>query len=284
MSKREFLEELKNFLSILEEREQKDILDEYSQHIEMKIKDGMSEEEAIRDFGDIRELASDIMAAYHVKLPQEEEVKEQEPVQFVVEEREAISPQEMSEISRKDLSDSVRKKAVNLLAEAKEALKRVGKILGNGCTWTGKKVASLFVACGNGILMVLKKPVQLERRIRESRRKQFDKEGNRNAKEGSFMMGVVHLLKKLISDVYLAFLWCVRTCVNLFWAGMAMLFGITALFALFGLGMVTVLLCAGYPLVGVTILCLGGLLVCGSVTVLCFCLIRRDTKGEIQNA
>ena len=51
MSKEAFLTELAGHLKVLEEREQQDILDEYAQHIDMKIQNGMSEEEAIRDFG-----------------------------------------------------------------------------------------------------------------------------------------------------------------------------------------------------------------------------------------
>ena len=66
MNKKEFLEELGGYLAILDEKEQQDILEEYSQHIDMKIEKGLSEEEAIRDFGDIRELAAGILEAYHV--------------------------------------------------------------------------------------------------------------------------------------------------------------------------------------------------------------------------
>ena len=51
---------------MLEEREQQDILDEYAQHIDMKIQNGMSEEEAIGDFGPVKELAAEILEAYHV--------------------------------------------------------------------------------------------------------------------------------------------------------------------------------------------------------------------------
>lgn len=66
MNKKGFLEELGTYLAILEDKEQQDILEEYTQHIDMKIENGLSEEEAIRDFGDIRELACGILEAYHV--------------------------------------------------------------------------------------------------------------------------------------------------------------------------------------------------------------------------
>lgn len=37
MNKTEFLDELKNGLAVLEEKEQQDILEEYTQHIDMKM-------------------------------------------------------------------------------------------------------------------------------------------------------------------------------------------------------------------------------------------------------
>ena len=65
MSKERFLSELREYLSILEDQEQEDILAEYAQHIDMKMLKGLSEEEAIRDFGSVKELAAEILAAYH---------------------------------------------------------------------------------------------------------------------------------------------------------------------------------------------------------------------------
>lgn len=65
-NKEKFLTELREYLSILEEQEQEDILAEYAQHIDMKMQKGLSEEEAIRDFGSVQELAAEILAAYHV--------------------------------------------------------------------------------------------------------------------------------------------------------------------------------------------------------------------------
>ena len=66
MTKEEFLKRLKSKLSILEESEVIDILEEYSEHIDEKIKSGTSESDAIKEFGNINELASDILSAYKV--------------------------------------------------------------------------------------------------------------------------------------------------------------------------------------------------------------------------
>lgn len=67
MKKEEFLTKLRKNLSVLEEKEIQDIVEEYEQHIDMKMKGGLSEEEAIRDFGDLAELTAGILEAYHVK-------------------------------------------------------------------------------------------------------------------------------------------------------------------------------------------------------------------------
>ena len=67
MDKKTFLRELEQALSVLREDELRDILDEYAQHIDMKVERGLSEEEAIADFGSFSELTAEILEAYHVR-------------------------------------------------------------------------------------------------------------------------------------------------------------------------------------------------------------------------
>ena len=67
MDKKTFLEELRSSLSVLQETELNDIMDEYEQHIDMKVISGLSEEEAIADFGSLPELTAEILEAYHVR-------------------------------------------------------------------------------------------------------------------------------------------------------------------------------------------------------------------------
>ena len=67
MNKNEFLEALKRALAVLDEAELQDIIDEYEQHIDMKTANGLSEEEAIADFGDFKELTAELLEAYHVR-------------------------------------------------------------------------------------------------------------------------------------------------------------------------------------------------------------------------
>lgn len=66
MNKRKFLRELENRLAILEEKEIKDISNEYRDIIEEKIKAGKIEAEAVAEFGSIDELCSEILKAYKV--------------------------------------------------------------------------------------------------------------------------------------------------------------------------------------------------------------------------
>lgn len=66
MTKQQFLDSLKNKLKVLKEAEINDILDEYSQVIDNKIADGESEEKAVADFGNIDDLAREILDAYKI--------------------------------------------------------------------------------------------------------------------------------------------------------------------------------------------------------------------------
>lgn len=66
MNKSSFISKLKKNLKILDENEVKDIIDEYSEIIDEKIKNGKTEEEAINDFDDINELCKEILKAYKI--------------------------------------------------------------------------------------------------------------------------------------------------------------------------------------------------------------------------
>ncbi len=66
MNKSSFINKLKKNLKILDENEVKDIIDEYSEIIDEKIKNGKTEEEAIKDFGDVNELSKEILKAYKI--------------------------------------------------------------------------------------------------------------------------------------------------------------------------------------------------------------------------
>lgn len=66
MNKKAFINELGRRLYVLDASERKDILNEYSDTIDEKVKHGKTEEEAIADFGNIDELVKEILSAYKI--------------------------------------------------------------------------------------------------------------------------------------------------------------------------------------------------------------------------
>ncbi len=66
MNKKDFIKELEKRLEILDEKEIKDIVNEYKDIIDEKVKSGKSEEEAVSEFGSMDELATEILKAYKI--------------------------------------------------------------------------------------------------------------------------------------------------------------------------------------------------------------------------
>ncbi|MDD4547857.1 MAG: DUF1700 domain-containing protein [Bacilli bacterium] len=66
MTKKKFLSELEERLSVLSDEEKQDIINEYKDIIEEKVRNGKTVGEAINDFGDIDELAKEILKAYKI--------------------------------------------------------------------------------------------------------------------------------------------------------------------------------------------------------------------------
>ena len=67
MNKEEFLTKLRKKLDVLEDKEIEDIISEYEGYIEEKKSRGLTEEEAIKELGDLNEISSDLLGAYKVK-------------------------------------------------------------------------------------------------------------------------------------------------------------------------------------------------------------------------
>lgn len=251
MDKREFLKELGKYLEILDEKEQQDILDEYLQHIEMKMKDGMSEQEAIKDFGDIHELAADILEAYHVK------------------------PQ---------YDGKNRQNLIKVKEEGKKVCHSAVEIVGDSCRDGAKALKRLW----NGICNILKKPFRLAGKLEgkmsegfsslHSGKKESKKNKEENGEKTGFMMGVWNGFKREIGWCVSAFRWCMRCLWNLFMAGIALFSGICMMFGILFFGIVIVLLIAGYPLLGVMIMTFGIILATGALVVLSYCSMRRGSK------
>lgn len=67
MTKQAFLDKLRSRLSILDDNEVDDIINEYADHIDQKVAAGKTEAQAIADFGDFNELVKAILSAYKIK-------------------------------------------------------------------------------------------------------------------------------------------------------------------------------------------------------------------------
>lgn len=221
MNKEEFLKELESRLKVLDNRERQDMLSEYSQHIDMKIQNGMSEKEAINDFGDIDSLSEELLEAYHI-----------DPDYRVLE------PEKMD----KD-SESVRKKA--------------GKV------WEEKKKSF------SGY-MEQKKKNREEKRVtrKETEKKSFfqskkeqisstRKARRQNGEKKVWHKEVWKLMKSIVG-------WCVKILLLLVSIPIVLL----DLCAVFGLGVLLILLMQGYPLIGITIGMFGGVLCCSACGLL----------------
>lgn len=66
VTKNKFLKELDKSLYVLAESERQDIMNEYRDIIEEKMKHGKTEKEAVEEFGSIEELSREILSAYKV--------------------------------------------------------------------------------------------------------------------------------------------------------------------------------------------------------------------------
>lgn len=66
MTKATFLARLNNRLQVLNKKEREDILNEYANHIDMKLAEGLTEDQAIAGFGDFDDLVEGLLEAYHV--------------------------------------------------------------------------------------------------------------------------------------------------------------------------------------------------------------------------
>lgn len=64
----EFLEKLETKIDALDEKERKKIIKKYQVMIEDKMKDGLTEKEAIKSFGNVDDIAKEICDDYHVNL------------------------------------------------------------------------------------------------------------------------------------------------------------------------------------------------------------------------
>lgn len=290
MSKEAFLTELAGHLKVLEEREQQDILDEYAQHIDMKIQNGMSEEEAIGDFGPVKELAAEILEAYHVN-PEYGDSSRRGKIDF--------------ESAASTAEQGIRSAGGFL----KKAGKKLGQWISEVCAWIGKpfhrKSMGKPVEQPEGAESTVGQETAADSAASEKSTAGYGPAASRKAYTGSeqgilgkfigfcrdilkgcgrLIGSAARILRKLL--VWLLHIcwdllrWGVRLCWNLFWFCGAICLALGTIAAIFCFGALLILCFQGYPLIGVTLMSLGGLLCGGALTCAAWGLIRRKKTEE----
>lgn len=209
--------------------------------IDMKMKDGLSEEAAIQDFGDLKELTAGILESYHVKADYNADKKN---IDF----------------------DKVKAESKKATEKATNALEKGASVLGKGAGTAGKwgirQIKKLW--------HFVRRPfIQLKENVHISKKK---------AQGRGFFGRLWLLILGLISMVWHLITGCVRLLWNLFWLFLGIFVGFGALGCIFLFGALLVLLIMGYPVVGMTIATAGGSLVNGAVMLLCFSLLRKKRE------
>lgn len=246
MNKEQFLEKLAAQLQVLDDKEKQDILDEYTLHIDMKVSEGLSEEEAIRDFGDVKELVADILEAYHVNPAFCTPAK--------VKKKEWKTP---------DIG-KVKEEGLEACTKAGGFLKRKMKSFGEKCAHAFRRCKAFF----RGLWEKLKRPGAKKKELAAAVKK-----GNER-----------HIIRDLFCGCKTAVVWFVRFCWNLFWFLAAVVCVLMTIAALFGFGVLIIWEMQGYPLTGLTLGSFGILLMCGALTGLALSLRKKKCREKKETA
>ncbi|MDD3251427.1 MAG: DUF1700 domain-containing protein [Lachnospiraceae bacterium] len=270
MDKKTFIAELERSLSVLQEEELRDIVGEYEQHIDMKVQSGLTEEEAIADFGSVKELTAEILEAYHVRA-------------------DFASAAEGKAEKKWELPFAKSGKTKD--AAAQQTKERLTTIKQRITGWL-KRAGAWFL----GAMKLWDTQEMREKILHRDEAKHTD-EFSYEGKAGNVARSETHgcftsvqraaeqctaVLMEILRFCWRGALWCVRIGWNLCWIGFSCFCGAMGLFCLFGLGTLVVLLTQGYPLAGVTIGCLGLNLCLFSIAGLGMTLLWKKKKKEIE--
>lgn len=249
MDKERFLAELRKAIRVLEEEEIQDIIGEYEQHIDLKVQKGQTVEQAIADFGNLKELATEILEGYHVN------------VDFVVGDEEKQTKKEKLPSGNEPLQ--------KFFGKGKEGILVAGNGIAHSFIWLGKQVRRPFCWISKKLIL--------------GRERHKDKELSK--KLNGIGVWLIHNLKGIGKMMLQLGNWLIRIsvwCLRLLWNGgviaAALVSGAMGLFVLFMVGILGVLLLQGYPLIGVTVGCLGLVLCLLAVTLLLWTMFWHEPK------
>lgn len=276
MNKEEFITQLKQSISILDDQEQQYFVEEYTQHIDMKISQGMSEEEAVKEMGPVEELQKEILESYHVKIN-------------------ALENQNPTSVDYKKFFGKIKGQADKIY----------GKIA-SGCKKTASGIKKLLVTLKNICLKPFKGNQAKDVTKSDSENtgatvsvETVSVEASEERKRGGFFWAIGRLIKgffrgikELVKGCFRGMIWLTGKCFYLalwfmliMWNAFCIGVGIigiffTAVFVFF-MGLFLVMLLQGYPTAGFTLCSLGASVSAGSVVAGCFILTRwKITKDE----
>ncbi len=292
MNKQAFLEELRGYLSVLEDQEQEDIMEEYSQHIDMKLQKGLSEEEAIRDFGSMKELAAEILEAYHVKP----EFGQQEAgfhLQAFVKEKADRSGQvfrRMGSSLKEKSAAVVRGIHTGFLWMGRKGREFAGWLVKPYQRYKGRKDETAApedrgdCPYADGMVLPERAAGQRPDGIQQEKSGKEDTKGRKGTADMAGSVGKFFWKAgKGIAAVWSWFLtvcfWGLRLMWNGAWLFFALFCACMAMFVLAGLGAMLILLVQGYPLMGMSLMALGGILCFGSLAAWAYSMMIRKKNG-----
>ena len=273
-NKESFLKELQSRLAVLEEAEQQDILSEYAQHIDLRVSGGLTEEEAIQDFGDIEQLAAEILSAYHVK-PTYQAPKEKRKLPNPLPALRRGGARVAAFFRRLGEKCSPRKLWRAVAAWWKKAEARLG--LNKDFFEEPETVDVLPAAEENAAVTECAAEGPGEAESKEAEEPMKEKKETAWTAVGGFFRRMGHGLVRLVR----AAAWLAWNLLLLLCALPFVCLGLTALICL---GLLAVLLVQGYPLAGVTLCCLGGAACCVGILGLGSGLVWHRAKPMAQTA
>lgn len=278
MDKNTFIRELRQALSVLQEDELNDIVNEYEQHIDMKMKSGLTEAEAIADFGSMQELTTEILAAYHVRADYAEGQRRKKPLFF----------KEEGDMTGKELLQQTKKHCRTAGVKANAGLQRLRKWiegillfwkkqLGKPISFLGRKWRDRQNCWAAGPLWKNRTMAKMEESDQGEEKTLISRIWG--FAESVFRRGLNLIINGFCFGWKLALLG-IRAAWNVCCVGTSLMFAAAGLLCLYLLGLLIVLWIQRYPLAGVTVGCLGLVLCTFSAAGFCLTLLWKKTKRE----
>lgn len=251
MNKEEFLKNLESKLEVLNKSEREDILNEYEQHIELRMKSGLSEEGAIKDFGDLDELVKEILEAYNVDP---EYGRKKKKIFY-----------------GKNAGEAVTKNA----AVAGKRLREIGGASGGMLVAFGKRIKKAVSRC----LAICLLPLKKMKSWFEHRKEEPGFHDDRTEKTAMEKIQVQTISRK----IWKLFLWCCLLGLKCLVLAVIWPVVIGEILGIVGFGALIVFLFMGYPVWGLTIMTAGCLAAGWAVLWLAKEILFWKLNEESQN-